>query len=127
MGKARRDKYGNTLEQSLIKENQALKRQIQSLRKTIARLDLDRYPIIKELIQENYKEDRAEEGKEILENLKKSWACKECDGYLEICIWNRGKDTIYYRVCSNSPRCGNRTKTQIYSKSVKGIMRRIDE
>ena len=75
MGKARTDRYGHTREQKLIQENRLLKRQVSSLRKQLARIDLDRYDAVKEMIQEHYKEDRAEEGREILENLKKSWIC----------------------------------------------------
>lgn len=125
MGKARTDRYGYTREQALIQENRTLKRQVSSLRKQIARIDLDRYDAVKEMIQENYKEGKEEEGREILENLKKSWGCRECeDGYLEIFVFNRGKDTIYYRICSNAPACMNRTKAKIYTPTVKGIMRK---
>ena len=128
MGKARTDRYGNTKEQSLLRENQALKRQISSLRKQLARIDLDRYDTVKEMIQEHYQEDRAEEGKEILENLKRSWLCHKCEGgYLEIFVLNRGTDTIYYRICSNAPVCMHRTKPQIYTPGVKGIMRKTKD
>lgn len=125
MGKARTDRNGYTREQRLIQENRMLKRQVSSLRKQIARIDLDRYDSVKEMIQEHYKEGKEEQGKEILENLKKSWACRECeDGYLEIFVFNRGSDTIYYRICSNAPGCINRTKAQTYTPTVKGIMRK---
>ena len=125
MGKARINRYGQTKEQELRQENQQLKRMVSSLRKQIARIDLDRYESVKEMIQEHYKEGKEEEGKEILENLKKTWECHKCnEGYLEIFVLNRGSDTIYYRICSNAPACMNRTKTQIYSQNVKGIMRK---
>lgn len=125
MGKARTDRHGYTREQRLIQENRVLKRQISSLRKQIARIDLDRYDSVKEMIQEHYTEDKEEQGREILENLKKSWACRECaDGYLEIFVFNKGKSTIYYRICSNAPACMNRTKSQEYTPTVKGIMRK---
>jgi hypothetical protein len=125
MGKARTDKYGQTREQALIKENRVLKRQVQSLRKTLARIDLDRYDTVKEMIEQHYTDGREKQGKEILENLKKSWRCYKCDdGYLEIFVFNRGQDTIYYRICSNAPACMNRTKPQTYTPSVKGIMRK---
>lgn len=125
MGKARINKYGNTKEQELIHENQQLKRTISSLRKRLARIDLDRYDTIKEMIQEHYKEEKADQGKEILENLKKTWACKKCEeGYLEIFLYNRGDSTYYYRICSNAPDCLNRTKSQPYIETnVKGIIR----
>ena len=125
MGKARIDKHGRTREQKLLQENQALKRQISSLRKVISRFDLDRYETIKDLISEHCQEDKAEEGKQILENLKKIWACKNClDGYLEIFIYTRGGETHYYRICSNSPGCMNRTKSQPYTPQIPGIIRK---
>lgn len=125
MSRARTNRYGNTREQELLHENQQLKRQISSLRKRLARIDLDRYDTIKEMIQEHYQEDKVEQGKEILESLKKSWACKSCDdGFLEIFVYNRGGSTWYYRICSNAPGCLNRTKSQPYvEKNVKGIIR----
>lgn len=128
MGKARTDRYGYTKEQRLKGENDKLKRQIASLRKQIARLDLDRYETIKDLIKEHYQEDRAEEGKQILESLKKTWACHDCDtGYLEIFVYNRGGETWYYRICNNAPACLNRTKAQPYSPQVKGMIRKGGE
>lgn len=125
MGKARTDRHGYTREQRLIQENRLLKRQVSSLRKQLARIDLDRYDTVREMIEEHYKEDKEEAGKEILENLKKSWACHKCaDGYLEIFIFNKGSSTIYYRICSNAPACMHRTKAKTYTPSVKGIIRK---
>ena len=125
MGKARTDRNGYTREQALVQENRLLKRQVSALRKQLARLDLDRYDVIKDMIQECYKEGKTEEGKEILESLKKTWACDKCaDGYMEIFVFNRGPDTIYYRICSNTPNCSNRTKAKTYTPAVKGIMRK---
>lgn len=125
MSKARKDRYGNTKEQRLKGENDKLKRQISSLRKQIARLDLDRYEVIKDLIEEHSTQDNAEQGKEILESLKKTWACHDCEtGYLEMFVYNRGGETWYYRICSNAPNCGKRTKSQLYSLQVKGLVRK---
>jgi hypothetical protein len=126
MGKARVDKHGHTREQRLLHENQQLKRQISALRKQIARLDLDRYSTIKDLIEEGYQGEKADEGKQILDNLKKIWACHCCiDGFLEIFIFNRAGETHYYRICSNAPLCLNRTKSQPYSSTqVSGIIRK---
>jgi hypothetical protein len=126
MGKARINSRGYTLEQQLKKENQQLKQQISQLRKQLARVDLDRYDTVKEIIEQHYQQEKAEQGKEILENLKKTWACTECgDGHLEIFIYNRGNETFYYRICSNAPGCMNRTKSQKYDPTaVKGIIRK---
>jgi len=129
MGKARTDKNGNTREQRLFYENQKLKRTISSLRKQLARIDLDRYDSVKEIIEQYYQEDRAEEGKAVLETLKKQWSCKECeDGTMEIYVFNRAGGTFYYRICSSAPICTNRTLAKPYlASNVKGIMRKINE
>lgn len=129
MGKARTDKHGYTREQRLFHENQKLKRQVSSLRKQLARIDLDRYDTIKDMIEEHYQEDRAEEGKIILEILKKQWACNDCqEGTMEIYVYNRAGGTFYYRICSNAPDCTNRTLAKPYIASdVKGIMRKVEE
>jgi hypothetical protein len=125
MGKARTDRHGRTREQRLQQENQALKKQVSALRKTIARLDLDRYSTVKDLIDEHYQQDKAEEGRQILENLKKNWGCHSCaDGFLEIFIFERAGETHYYRICSNAPFCLNRTKSQVYTPQVSGIIRK---
>jgi hypothetical protein len=124
VGKSRRGNKEITREQKLVHENKRLKKELAQLRKQLARIDLDRYDTVKEMIQEHYQEDRAQEGLDILENLKKTWACKECsDGYLQIFLYNKVGTTWYYRVCSNAPGCKNRTTAQKYSPEVKGIIK----
>lgn len=125
MGKARTDKKGYTREQRLIKENQQLKRQVSALRKQLARVDLDRYDTVKEIIELHYQDEKAQQGQEILENLKKIWACKECDGHLEIKLYSKMGETWYFRQCNN---CSNRTKGKKYdNKTVKGIVSELGE
>jgi hypothetical protein len=125
MGKARTDKRGFTREQRLHEENQQLKRQVSSLRKQLARLDLDRFGVVQEMIEEHYQEERAEQGQEILKSLRKTWACHNCaDGTMEIFVYNRGDRTMYYRICSNAPFCLNRTLPQSYHPGIKGIIRK---
>ena len=126
MGKARVDRYGRTKEQKLQQENQQLKKQISSLRKQLSRIDLDRYSTIKDIIDESYQDDKKEMSAKILENLKQQWACKICiDGVMEIFTLNRAGETIYYRICSNSPVCGNRTRAKPYvAGRVTGIVRK---
>lgn len=121
MGKSRRGNREFSKEQKLLHENKKLKRELSQLRKQIARLDLDRYDTVKEIIQQHYAQEREEEGKEILDNLKKEWACHQCDGHLEIFLYTKINTTWYYRVCSNAPSCKNRTKSQRYTPDVKGI------
>lgn len=121
MGRARTDRHGFTREQKLLQENQKLKRQISALRKQLARVDLDRYDVVKDIIEQHYQEEKAEKGKEILENLKQIWKCKECEeGYLEIKVYSKMGEPWYYRACN---LCSHRTKTKKYdSKTVKGIV-----
>ena len=71
MGKARTDRRGYTREQALIQENRMLKKQVASLRKQLARLDIDRLNIAREVIEEHYSEEKPDEKREILDNLKK--------------------------------------------------------
>jgi hypothetical protein len=124
VGKSRRGDKEFTREQKLVHENKRLKKELAQLRKQLARIDLDRYDTVREMIEEHYQEDKAQQGQEILENLKKTWACKECsDGHLEIFLYNKVGTTWYYRICSNAPKCKNRTLAQKYSPEVKGIIK----
>jgi hypothetical protein len=129
VGKSRRGSKEFSREQELKHENQKLKRENGRLRKELARFDLDRFNQIKEAIEESYQDERAQEGREIIEKLKKEWACKEpnCTGFLEIFTYNRAGETWYYRICSNSPGCKNRTKAQKYCSDVKGPIRENGE
>lgn len=126
MGKTRRGDKEFSREQKLLHENRRLKRELSTLRKQMARLDLDRYSQVREIIENHYQEERQQEGKDILENLKKTWACRECnEGYLEIFCYTKINQTWYYRICNN-PSCGHRTKAQKYTPSVKGILRKSE-
>jgi hypothetical protein len=121
VGKSKRGSKEYSREQKLIHENKRLKRELSQLRKQLARIDLDRYDTVKEMIQEHYQEERAQEGQDILDNLKKSWTCHEChEGHLEIILYNKLDSTWYFRKCVN---CGNRTKSQKYTPDVKGIIK----
>lgn len=122
MGKTKRGDKEFTREQKLVQENRVLKRQVASLRKQLARVDLDRYGQLKQTIEQHYQEDKTQEGLDILEKVKKEWACQEvnCDGYLEIILYNKIDSTWYYRKCTS---CPHRTKSQKYSPEVKGIIK----
>ena len=129
MGKYKRSDREYSREQRLIHENRVLKRHVASLRKELARVDLDRYKNLKETIDQHYQDDRAQEGRDILEKVKNEWKCHEpgCDGFLEIFTYNKVGNTWYYRICSSAPACKNRTKSQKYDPSVRGIMRKNKE
>lgn len=129
MGKSRRGVREVSREQRLVHENKQLKRDIQVLRKQLARLDLDRYDTVRELIEEHTTQNPEQSGDEWLESLKKTWSCRECNnGYLQIFLFNKVGVLHYYRVCSSAPICKNRTKSQKYDPSqVKGIIKKETE
>lgn len=122
MGKAKRGSNEYTREQRLTKENKDLKLEISRLRKLLARVDLDRYEQVREIIEEHYTKDREDEGKIILDKMKQEWKCHTagCEGYLEITLFNKINDTWYYRKCNC---CPNRTKSQKYTPDVRGIIK----
>lgn len=123
MGKSKKSDREFTREQRLVYENRLLKRQVSSLRKELARIDLDRYTNLKETIEQHYQEDRAQEGKDILEKVKKEWRCNGtpgCEGFLEIFLFTKIDSTYYYRRCNC---CPHRTKSQKYTPEVKGILK----
>lgn len=125
MGKSRRGHKEYSREQRLIYENKKLKREIASLRKQMARLDLDRHSYVREIIEKAYELEDAQEGAQIVEKLKHQWKCREChNGHLEICVYSRPDGPWYYRKCTN---CSHRTKAQKYSPSVPGILKEVPE
>lgn len=126
MGKSQRNGREITREQRLIHENQRLKRQLSHLRKQIARIDLDRYSSLRDIVDQHYQEDRAQEGQDLLEKLKQEWKCRQpnCEGFLEIILYTKVDHTWYYRKCNC---CTHRTKAQKYvPDEVKGIVKKIE-
>jgi cell division septum initiation protein DivIVA len=122
LGKSRRGNKEFTREQRLIKENRQLKQQVSQLRKQLARLDLDRYETVREMIEERRQEDRVESAQDLLDSLKQKWACKEpgCQGYLEITVYSKLGQPWYFRKCTE---CPNRTVAKKYTPEVKGIVK----
>ena len=119
MGKYRHSDKEYTKIQKLSHENDKLKREVSKLRKLLARLDLDRYSHIKDVLEQHYKEEKAENSKEILDKIKNSWRCYQCeDGHLEIIAYSKLGVLWYFRQCSH---CNNRTKSQKYTQEVSGI------
>ena len=123
MGKTRRGAKEYSREQQLVNENKKLKRTISSLRKQLARIDLDRYSHVKDVIEEHYaQESREDEAVQILEKLKKKWKCFQCvEGILEIITYTRTDKTFYFRQCDC---CEYRTAGKEYSPSVEGIIKK---
>lgn len=127
MGKSRTDRSGYTREQRLIKENQSLKRQVQVLRKKLAKIELNRYENVKEAVEDHERNSGLPTTQDLLEALKREWKCRRdgCSGFLEVTLFNKIDTVWYYRKCSN---CINRTPSQKYDpKSVKGIIKNKDE
>lgn len=115
-GRVIRGDREHTRLQRALKENEKLKRQISKLRKVIARIDLDRYENLRDIIlqQENVKADTEPKKAEL-----ERWKCFECnDGVLRLKVFENRAGIRYYRKCDN---CSNRTKAQNYTKDVEGI------
>ena len=129
MGKSRLDNRGNSREQRLYHENEKLKKQLAQLRKQLARIDLDRYSNVRDIVHKHYQQEDAElhaqREAESLEQLKREWKCVKCsDGHLEILLINKMNDLWYYRKCIC---CPHRTKLQKYNKQVRGIVKKSKE
>lgn len=126
MRKSTRGSKEFSREQRLVHENRKLKQENARLRKQLARIDLDRYDTIREMLAEHESQEEAvANSQQILESLKKTWTCNEChQGHLEIILYNKLTDTWYYRKCTN---CTHRTKSQKYTPDVKGIIKKAAE
>ncbi len=122
MGKNTRGSKEYSKEQRLVHENQQLKKQIGSLRKQLARIDLDRLSYVKDIVEEHYSQETQETAQDMIKSMKQSWACRSCDnGFLEISIYHRSDGIFYYRQCNC---CQNRTKSKKYDEAkVKGIVK----
>lgn len=125
MGKSRRGDKERSREQELKYEVHKLRRQVSSLRKQLARVDLDRYSHIKDIVQEHMLQEEAVSAQDMLEKEKQAWRCHEggCVGFLEIILYTKMSETWYFRKCSH---CSNRTKSQTYTPSVRGIIKQPD-
>jgi hypothetical protein len=101
--------------QTLQFENKKLKKEVSSLRKQLARIDLDRYSTVKDMIEEyrDSEEISSPTTSDMLESMKAEWACNVpgCPGHLEIILYSKMGSTNYFRKCSE---CSNRTKSQVY-------------
>ena len=127
MSKNSRGEKEYTRLQEIANENKRLKREVASLRKQLARLDLDRHSYVREIVEEHLSEEREETTtKQMLASMKNEWQCRSCgDGYLEIHVYTRPDGTFYYRMCNN---CSKRTKGQRYEPSkVRGIVKNIPD
>ncbi len=123
LGKARRGDKERSNEQRLKYENQKLRREVSSLRKQLARLDLDRHAYVHDIVQEHLAHEDADQSAQgMLNSMKNAWKCHSCNaGHLEIQTYTKMGELWYYRSCSNE--CGHRTTGKPYDpNSVKGIL-----
>lgn len=138
MGKTRRGHKEFSKEQTLKHENRESKRrerdkditinqlirEVSSLRRQLARVDLDRHSYVKEIVDEHLADqDKHMSAQDMLKSMKNKWKCHEkgCDGHLEIVIYSKMGLPFYYRHCS---QCLNRTKAQKYNPDeVEGIVK----
>lgn len=125
MGKNTRGQKERSREQELKHENSKLRRQISSLRRQIARIDLDRYSHIRDMVEDHLQQEETFSAVKFINDLKKSWKCFDCNsGHLEIMIYSKAGDPWYYRQCTN---CAKRTKSQAYTEKVEGILPEKEE
>lgn len=105
--------------QKLKRENDKLKKQVSSLRKQLARIDIDRYENLQDLIHKYDKENAEEMMVQQQKAKEEKWKCFECGtGILRLKLIERLDGMIYYRACDC---CSNRTKTQRWNKTVEGV------
>jgi hypothetical protein len=125
LGKTRRGHKEFSNEQRLKVENQKLRRENSRLRKQLARIDLDRYTHVRDIVEEHLANEEEVDADRLLEALKSKWRCladKCVDGYLEIIVYSKMNQEWYFRQCN---KCDNRTKSQVYSPNVEGIKKEI--
>lgn len=121
MGRSRRPKSDSEISDNkrLKLENQKLKKQISSLRKQLARIDLDRYSYLKDVIEAHEQEDQEFDVKISLEEEKRKWECFDChDGVLRLIMLSKAGEPFYFRRCDN---CAKKTKLKKFTESVQGI------
>lgn len=104
----------------LEKDNRNLRRQMAGSRKELAKIDLDRYSYVREIVEEHLSlEEESMDSTRLLEKMKAKWKCLEChSGHLEIILYTKMGQTWYWRQCSE---CENRTKSQPHHPGVEGI------
>lgn len=115
--------------QRLRHELDKAKETISRLRKQLQKVDVNRYQDIQDLIERrNEESDQVTQNDREQESLKSKWACHACnDGHLVIRELHRLDGVFYYRKCSNSKTCQNRTKPKRWHKDVEGIKANEDE
>jgi len=105
--------------QRLQRENEKLKRTIQSLRKQMSRIDIDQYQNLREIIESQDDYDSAADRQIDLDKLKRRWECHGCGkDFLRLIVVPRIDGMFYFRRC---PTCLHKTKLKRYSENIEGI------
>ena len=103
----------------LKQENRTLRKQISQLRKQFARVDLDRFQNLKDLLDSHDKQEQEEAAKEQEQQSRKDWECWNCrEDHLRLSVIERRDGVFYFRKCYS---CNRRTKLQKYTSEVKGL------
>lgn len=121
MGKNRKPtRDGEVNENKKLKlQNQALRRQIQTLRKELNKIDIDRYQYLKDLIESQAKKEEKVETDIVLDKLKQKWECHTCGkDFLRLVIIPKADKLYYIRRC---PTCMYKTKLKAYNDDIEGI------
>lgn len=117
----RRRKYSHKEQddlQKLKRENDKLKKQVSSLRKQIARVDIDRYENLQDLIHKFDKQEVEENLEKQAAVQEKKWKCHQCvDGVLRLKVFERLDGMFYLRRCDC---CPNKTKLKKWNENVDG-------
>lgn len=104
--------------QRLKAENKALKRHISKLRKSIARMEIEKIER-NNLLEEEERLAREVQKKKITKELETKWKCNKCQAdVMKLKIYTRLDGIFYFRKCDT---CGNRTKSKTYHDEVEGI------
>jgi hypothetical protein len=100
-----------------------LKREILSLRRDFARMDLSRVSHVKEMLEEHAFHEDSREAETVLKQMSKHWHCFKCkDGVLEIVVFPKMGKMYYFRQCNN---CTHRTiRTKEYTPEIKGVLKK---
>lgn len=105
--------------QKIKRENDKLKKQVSSLRKQLARIDINRYENLQDLIHKYDKQEVEENIKNDAKTQENRWKCHKCDsGILILKIFERADGIVYYRKCNG---CPNKTTLKKWDESVEGI------
>jgi cell division septum initiation protein DivIVA len=125
LGKSSRGEKEYSRLQESLHENKKLKKEISSLRKQLARIDLDRHSYVREIVDEHLAfEEQETSTKDMLKSMKNTWQCRECgEGFLQIHLYTRRDGTFYFRHCNS---CTHRTRSKRYTPDVKGIFKPND-